>query len=70
MEKFFKLKSIPGVMFLNGTSFNECKVINNALTLKEYNEANGIKKEKVKMSDKKEKFKPENKSKHKEKFNK
>jgi hypothetical protein len=62
MKGFFKIDSIPGVMFLNGTSFEDCKRINNMLTLEEYNKAIGKKSEKIKLSDKKDKTKKSDKS--------
>lgn len=62
MKGFFKIESIPGVMFLNGTSFKDCKLINNNLTLKEYNKAIGKKSEKIILSDKKDKTKKTDKS--------
>ena len=50
---FFILDSVPGVQFLNGTSFKECRQHNGHLTLKEYNEANEIKEvKKVEKSEK------------------
>jgi hypothetical protein len=40
LDKFFYIDSIPGVMFLYGeTSFKDCKIFNNALTNKEYDDA-------------------------------
>ena len=51
---FFKLEGID-VMFLNGTSFEDCRQFKPDLTIKEYNKAIGkkeVKKEKVKYSDK------------------
>lgn len=66
-DKFFKLPSVPGVMFLKGSSFDDCKKINANLSLKEFNKATGVKeikvkKEKVKLSDKRDKRKLEDKS--------
>lgn len=69
MKGFFRIESIPDVMFLfNHTTFEDCKLIKNDLTKKEYDEAISdyrklhFKSEKKVISDKKLKTKIKDKS--------